>query len=210
MPAYYLGCEDDDYDPAQFNALVRAQIVAALAEGSNVTLTPSGVGAGVVITISSSGSGNVFDPAFNAAVRAQLEAALTPGANVTLTPAGAGDTRTVGVASATAFDAVFNAAVRAQVSSMLAQGANVTLTPAGAGAALTVTVAAANGATIGYEHVQSVAATSWLINHNLGYKPGVDVLDAADNKISAEVRHTSLNQLTITLNLPTIGKAILR
>jgi hypothetical protein len=59
----------------------------------------------------------------------------------------------------------------------------------------------------GYDFVQSVVSTSWIINHNLGYKPAVDVYDSGSQQIQAEVSHTSVNQTAIVLTIPSAGFA---
>lgn len=58
-----------------------------------------------------------------------------------------------------------------------------------------------------YTHVQSNAATTWTITHNLNKKPAVSIVDSADNVIIGQVQHTDLNNLTITLSSATSGKA---
>lgn len=58
-----------------------------------------------------------------------------------------------------------------------------------------------------YVHTQSTASTTWTINHNLGYKPGVDVYDSGSQQIQAEVSHTSVNQTIILLTTPSSGFA---
>jgi len=59
----------------------------------------------------------------------------------------------------------------------------------------------------GYDFVQSSPSASWTINHNLGYKPGVDVYDSGSQQIQAEVSHTSVNQTVILLTASTAGFA---
>jgi len=48
-----------------------------------------------------------------------------------------------------------------------------------------------------FTHVQSAPATVWTVNHNLGVRPIVAVLDAGGNEVTAEVRHVSANQVTV-------------
>jgi hypothetical protein len=59
----------------------------------------------------------------------------------------------------------------------------------------------------GYGHTQNPAATSWIINHNLGYKPVVQVYDTGSQEIEAEIAHLSLNTVSILLTAPTAGFA---
>ena len=48
-----------------------------------------------------------------------------------------------------------------------------------------------------YEHTQSVAAATWTVNHNLGFKPYVQVLSNGGAEVEVEVVHISVNQLQI-------------
>jgi hypothetical protein len=59
----------------------------------------------------------------------------------------------------------------------------------------------------GYDFVQTSSSTTWTINHNLGFKPSVDVYDSGSQQIQAEVSHPSLNQTVILLTAPTAGFA---
>lgn len=59
----------------------------------------------------------------------------------------------------------------------------------------------------GYDFLQSSSSTTWTINHNLGYKPSVDVYDSGSQQIQAEVSHPSTNQTVILLTSSTTGFA---
>jgi hypothetical protein len=59
----------------------------------------------------------------------------------------------------------------------------------------------------GYDFIQSSSSATWTINHNLGFKPGVDVYDSGSQQIQAEVSHTSVNQTVILLTVSTTGFA---
>ena len=59
----------------------------------------------------------------------------------------------------------------------------------------------------GYDFVQSTTSSTWTINHNLGYKPSVDVYDSGSQEIDVTVSHTSVNQTLILLTLPSAGFA---
>lgn len=58
-----------------------------------------------------------------------------------------------------------------------------------------------------YNHVQSVAANPWTINHNLGFYPDVFVTDSSGNEIDAAVQNTSTNQTVITFITAQTGRA---
>jgi hypothetical protein len=59
----------------------------------------------------------------------------------------------------------------------------------------------------GYEHVQASASDTWLINHNLGYNPAVELLTVGGNEFEADVLHTSVNQTIVYIAIPIAGKA---
>lgn len=44
-----------------------------------------------------------------------------------------------------------------------------------------------------YRHTQSVAATVWIIEHNLGYRPAVTITDSAGTLNVGDVRHLDAN-----------------
>ena len=54
---------------------------------------------------------------------------------------------------------------------------------------------------------QGVAASVWIINHNLGRKPSVTVLDNSGCRIFAEEVHLSLNTVEIRFIDATAGSA---
>jgi hypothetical protein len=59
----------------------------------------------------------------------------------------------------------------------------------------------------GYNFTQSSSSAAWTINHNLGFKPSVDVYDSGSQQIQAEVSHPSVNQTAILLTTPITGFA---
>ena len=58
-----------------------------------------------------------------------------------------------------------------------------------------------------YVFTQSTNASPWIVNHGLNKYPSVSIVNSADITIYAEVEYDSLNQVTITFNSPTNGKA---
>jgi hypothetical protein len=60
---------------------------------------------------------------------------------------------------------------------------------------------------IAYTHLQSVPNTVWTINHNLGMRPSVSILDTGGNEVEADVVHTNTNQLVIHFAIPLAGLA---
>lgn len=59
-----------------------------------------------------------------------------------------------------------------------------------------------------FVHQQLSAATEWIVNHNLGRKPGSEVLSFGGQKVGALVLHFSANQLRVYFNLPQVGEVI--
>lgn len=56
----------------------------------------------------------------------------------------------------------------------------------------------AGSATVPYTHTQGSAATSWTVNHNLGYNPVVSIFSTGGMEIIGEVLHTSINQTVLS------------
>lgn len=54
-----------------------------------------------------------------------------------------------------------------------------------------------------------VASASWLIPHNLGHRPVVNVLDSAGETIGCKVEHMDINTLLISFRSATGGTALL-
>lgn len=57
-----------------------------------------------------------------------------------------------------------------------------------------------------FSHVQSNAASDWVINHNLGKYVTVTVI-VDDYDVDADIYYNSLNQVTIHFGSPQIGRA---
>jgi hypothetical protein len=56
---------------------------------------------------------------------------------------------------------------------------------------------------------KQVAASVWVVVHNMGKFPSVSIVDTANDQVEGEVRYNSNNQLTITFTAPVAGKAYL-
>lgn len=63
------------------------------------------------------------------------------------------------------------------------------------------------GGTAGVNFVQPTPAATWTINHNLGYRPSVELFDTGGNEFVADVLHTSINQVVVQLADPIAGSA---
>jgi len=62
---------------------------------------------------------------------------------------------------------------------------------------------------VSYEFTQGTASSSWIINHNLGFKPNVTVVDSAGTIYEGEITYTNTNSLTVTFSAAFSGKAYL-
>lgn len=60
-----------------------------------------------------------------------------------------------------------------------------------------------------YQHYQSSAAAIWLINHNMGVVPLVQVFTVGWVEVEAAVHHLNVNQTEIRLNGAMSGYAVL-
>ena len=58
-----------------------------------------------------------------------------------------------------------------------------------------------------FVYQQAAPATTWTINHNLGYKPSVELLDSGSQEIDGDVSHPSDNQTVVILNPASAGFA---
>lgn len=59
----------------------------------------------------------------------------------------------------------------------------------------------------GFVHTQSATATEWIVNHNLGFNPAVEVINTGGVPGVADVLHMSINQVRIYFAVPTAGQA---
>lgn len=65
----------------------------------------------------------------------------------------------------------------------------------------------AGPAGVNYTHQQLVAASIWTINHNLGFKPAVELLNSGSQEIEGDVIHASLNQTIVSFTSQVAGTA---
>lgn len=59
----------------------------------------------------------------------------------------------------------------------------------------------------GFVFTQASPATEWVINHNLGFRPSVEIIDTGGNEVDAQVLHISVNQARVYFNTATAGEA---
>lgn len=62
-------------------------------------------------------------------------------------------------------------------------------------------------AATGFEYVQETPATQWVVNHNLGYKPSVELRTVGGMEFDADVIHMSTNQFIVSAKIPVAGTA---
>lgn len=65
------------------------------------------------------------------------------------------------------------------------------------------------GSEQGYVHTQSSVSDVWVINHNLGFKPAVTVLNNSGEVVHGEVQYTGEQQVTVRFTAPFTGKVYL-
>jgi hypothetical protein len=62
---------------------------------------------------------------------------------------------------------------------------------------------------LAYEHTQGAVSNSWVITHNLGFKPNVTIVDSAGTIYEGEITYTNSNSLTVSFSQAFSGKAYL-
>jgi len=60
-----------------------------------------------------------------------------------------------------------------------------------------------------YNHEQTLEADEWIINHNLGKKPIVTLVDENDIVMVGTIQYMSLNQIKVNFSTPVKGRAYL-
>jgi hypothetical protein len=48
-----------------------------------------------------------------------------------------------------------------------------------------------------YTHLQGATSDTWVMVHNLGYRPAVSAFDSGDTQVLGEITHDSVNQTTV-------------
>lgn len=60
-----------------------------------------------------------------------------------------------------------------------------------------------------FYHSQAAVSSTWVVAHNLGYRPNVTTFNSADMQVEGGVVHDSANQLTVTFSSAFSGYAVL-
>lgn len=63
------------------------------------------------------------------------------------------------------------------------------------------------GASLSYLHQQTTPSATWTMNHNLGFKPSVELLNSGGQEIEGDVVHTSDNQTIANFVIAISGSA---
>lgn len=74
---------------------------------------------------------------------------------------------------------------------------------------IVVRIGGAGGNTRRHVHTQASPSTTWVINHTLGGKPSVSVVDSADTMVVGEVTYNSNSQVTVEFTAAFSGYAYL-
>lgn len=64
-----------------------------------------------------------------------------------------------------------------------------------------------SGSGTSFLHTQGSPATEWIINHNLGFKPSVEIIDTGGREVETDVLHISVNQVRIYFLTAMAGEA---
>ena len=64
-------------------------------------------------------------------------------------------------------------------------------------------------AAVSFTYEKQTNSTSWVITHNLGFRPNVTVIDYGQNNVECDVAHNNENSLTLTFSEAISGYAYL-
>jgi hypothetical protein len=62
---------------------------------------------------------------------------------------------------------------------------------------------------VSYEHIQTIPATTWTINHSLGKFTNVTIYDTDNKIIDAEVETLNNNTIRVVFNILQTGRVII-
>lgn len=58
-----------------------------------------------------------------------------------------------------------------------------------------------------FDFTQSTPSDTWVINHNLGFRPSIELLSVGGVEFQADIVHTSVNQAIVYIAIPYAGSA---
>jgi hypothetical protein len=64
-----------------------------------------------------------------------------------------------------------------------------------------------SGGDLNYVHVQGTPSSVWIVTHNLGKYPSIEIVDSGGSAVIPSVQFDSPNAATLTFGSPTSGKA---
>lgn len=64
-------------------------------------------------------------------------------------------------------------------------------------------------ATAAYVHEQTTPSGTWVVMHNLGYRPNVTVIDQVGDEVEGQIAHLSSTELRLTFSAALAGAAYL-
>ena len=64
-------------------------------------------------------------------------------------------------------------------------------------------------ASTNYQHSQGVSTDTWVVAHNLGFKPNVSIFDSAGTNVIGDISHVDYNTLRLTFQFAFGGYAVL-
>jgi hypothetical protein len=62
---------------------------------------------------------------------------------------------------------------------------------------------------VSFTYEKQTNSNSWVVNHNLGFRPNVIVIDYGQNNVECDIAHTNENSLTLTFSEAISGYAYL-
>lgn len=66
---------------------------------------------------------------------------------------------------------------------------------------------AGGSSSAGFNFTQASPQLTWTINHNLGFRPAVELASVGGLLIFGQIQHTSVNQVLVTFNTAQAGTA---
>jgi hypothetical protein len=67
---------------------------------------------------------------------------------------------------------------------------------------------AGDGTLVQHVHTQTTPSTEWIVNHNKGIKPIVEVRTIGGTLVDADILHVTLNQFRVFFSSPIAGEAV--
>lgn len=62
---------------------------------------------------------------------------------------------------------------------------------------------------VSYTHTQGAVSNNWVIAHNLGYYPNIQIFDSGSNLVEGDITHSNNVSLTVSFSTGLTGTAYL-